>query len=64
MFSRLTQLLLNTIGRSLLQQIEELRAAGLEPGEHLFTAHVTPADTDAQIRRFYAMSTWPDSGPR
>jgi hypothetical protein len=62
-FSQLSQLLLNTIGRSLLQQIEELRAAGLEPGDHLFIARATPADGDEQIRRFYAPSSWPEHGP-
>jgi hypothetical protein len=61
-FSQLSQLLLNTIGRVLLRQIEELRAAGLEPGAHLFIAHTAPADTDDQIRRFYSESTWPEHG--
>lgn len=62
-FSHLTQLLLNAVGQPLLQRIEELRASGLEPGEHLFIAHATPADSDEQMRRFYAPSNWPEHGP-
>ncbi|HZS86697.1 MAG TPA: hypothetical protein VFE42_04290 [Chloroflexota bacterium] len=63
-FSQLTQMLLTSVGRPLLCRIEELRASGLEPGEHLFIAHPTPADTDAQVRRFYEPSSWPARGPR
>jgi hypothetical protein len=63
-FSQLTQWLLNTVGHPLLQRIEELRESGLEPSERLFISHPTPADTDAQIRRFYAPSNWPQQGPQ
>lgn len=63
-FSQLTQLLLNAVGQPLLHRIEELRASGLEPGEHLFIARPTPADTDEQAQRFYAPSSWPAQGPR
>jgi hypothetical protein len=63
-FSQLTQLLLGAVGQPILQRIEELRASGLEPGEHLFIARPTPADTNEQMRRFYAASTWPEHGPR
>ena len=63
-FSQLTQLLLSTVGQSLRQRIEELRAAGLEPGERLFISRMTPADTDEQLRRFYAPSSWPEQGPK
>ena len=52
-FSQLTQLLLSTVGQSLRQRIEELRAAGLEPSERLFISRMTPADTDEQVHRFY-----------
>jgi hypothetical protein len=63
-FSQLTQMLLTSVGQPLLHRIEELRASGLEPGEHLFIVRSTPADTDAQLRRFYAPSNWPSQGPR
>ncbi len=45
------------------QLIEELRTSGLEPGERLLILHPTPPDTEDQIRRFYAPSSWPDDGP-
>ena len=62
-FSQLTQLLLNTIGYALLQRVEELRASGLDPHRQLLVAQPTPADTDEQISRFYAPSSWPAQGP-
>jgi hypothetical protein len=63
-FSHLTQLLLTTVGYALLQRAEELRASGIDPNARLFVTRPTPADTDEQIRRFYAPSGWPDQGPR
>lgn len=63
-FSQLTKLLLNTVGQSMLQRIEELHASGLEPSEHLFLSRPTPADTEEQTRRFYAPSSWPQQGPQ
>lgn len=58
-FSQLMQLLLRAVGGPLREQIEELRASGLDPHERLFGSRRTPADSDGQIADFYAPSTWP-----
>lgn len=62
-FSQLTQMLLETVGQPMRQLVEELRAGGLEPGEHLFILRATPPDTEEQVGRFYAPSSWPEGGP-
>jgi hypothetical protein len=63
-FSQLTQLLLRAVGGPLKQQIDDLRASGLDPHERLFGSRPTPADTDAMIQDFYAPSSWPQGSGR
>ena len=63
-FTELTRLLLRQFGEPLKRQIEALRESGIDPNARLIVRRVTPADTDEQIRDFYAPSTWSEDGPR
>ena len=58
-FTELTRLLLRQFGEPLKRQIDALHECGIEPTEVLMITRVAPADTDEQIRDFYAPSTWP-----
>jgi hypothetical protein len=62
-FTELTRLFLQRFGEPLKRQIEALRESGIDPNERLAIVQPTPADSDDQIRDFYAPSTWPTGGP-
>ncbi len=60
-FTELTRMLLHHVGLPLKRILDELRESGIDPQERLVITRVTPPDTDAQIRDFYAPSAWPKS---
>jgi hypothetical protein len=59
-FTELTRRMLRGYGRPLKQRIDELRAAGLDPHEHLAITRNAPEDAEAQVRAFYARPKLPD----
>lgn len=63
-FTELIRFFLRSFGMALKQRLDELRESGIDPDARLLITRVTPPDTDAQIRDFYAPSTWPEDGPR
>ncbi|MBI4318428.1 MAG: hypothetical protein HY675_08050 [Chloroflexi bacterium] len=60
-FTELTRMLLRYVGLPLKQMLDELRESGIDPHERLFTTHVTPPDSESQIKDFYALSSWPET---
>ena len=61
-FTELTRRFLKVFGEPLRHRIDDLVEAGMDPREQLVLLSPTLLATDAEIRAFYAPSTWPEYG--